>query len=76
LQWTGHAVGTEVYRVRKKGSQRTVHSKRRVRKPKKRWEDGVTEGAVPLFGTWAGKTKAKGTESWWQRIEKAKSLGL
>jgi hypothetical protein len=39
----------------------------------RRWEDGVRDDGVVLLGTRACKTKAKGRESWRQRIEEAKA---
>jgi hypothetical protein len=39
--------------------QQIIHSKRRVGKCRKRWEDGVREDGIALLGTQAWKTKAK-----------------
>jgi hypothetical protein len=53
-----------------KGSPaKTIHSKRRLGKPKKRWADGVREDAVALHEL--GKQKPKIRESWRQRTEEA-----
>jgi hypothetical protein len=73
LQWTGHVIGVEELCVPTKALQQTIHSKRRVKKHWKRWEDGVREDPIMLLATWAWKTKTKDRESWWQCIEKAKA---
>jgi hypothetical protein len=39
--------------------QQIIHSKRRVGNPRERWEDGVRDDGIMLFGTQASKTKAK-----------------
>ena len=54
LQWAGHVIRVEEHRIRKKAQQQTVHCKRRMGKPRKRWQDGVT-----LLGIRALKTKTK-----------------
>jgi hypothetical protein len=56
-----------------KALQQTSHSKRRVGKPRKSLEDGMTEDAIALLGTRAWKTKAKDRESWRQCMNKAKA---
>jgi hypothetical protein len=43
----------------KKALQQIVHSKRRVGRPRKKWEDGVREDAIVLLVTQAWKTTAK-----------------
>jgi hypothetical protein len=48
--------------IPKKAVQQTIHSKRRVGKPRKRWEDGVREDAIELLGMRAWKIKAKERE--------------
>jgi len=50
-----------------------IHSKRRVGKPRERWDDGVREDGIMLLGTQASQTEAKGRESWKQCIEGAKA---
>jgi hypothetical protein len=40
-------------------------------KTQKRWEDGVTDGAITLLGTRAGRTKATDRHSWKRHIQKA-----
>jgi hypothetical protein len=49
----------EEHCVPKKVLQPTIHSKRRVGKLQKRWEDGVTENAIVLRVTQVGKRKPK-----------------
>ena len=73
MQWAGHVLRMEDHRIPKKALQQTIHSKRRVGKPRKRWEDGVGEDAIMLLDTQAWKTKAKDKQSWRQRIEEAKA---
>jgi hypothetical protein len=73
LQWAGHVIRVEEYRIPTKALQHTIHSKRRVKKHWKRWEDGVREDPVILRGTWALKTETKDTESWGQCIETARA---
>ena len=68
LQWTGYVIRMEANRVPRKTLQQTIHCKRRIGKPRKRWEDGMREDAVMLLGLLAWKTKAKGRESWRQRM--------
>ena len=62
LQWAGHIRMVE-HRIPKKALQQTIHSNRRVGKPRKRWKDGMREDAVALCGTWTSKTKAKDREN-------------
>lgn len=61
-QWTGRDQ-KRAYHITKKTQQQTIHSRRRVGKPRKRWEEGVREDAIALLGLWALKTKGKDTES-------------
>jgi len=63
----------EEYRTTKKAAQQTQHNKRRLGKPRKRWEDVVGEDAIVLICTCAGKTKAKDKEPWRQRTVEAKA---
>jgi hypothetical protein len=63
LQWAEHVIRRVEHRTPKRALQQTIHSNRRVGKPRKRWEGGVREDAVALCGTWALKTKAKNTEN-------------
>ena len=49
----------EEHHIPKKALQPTIHSKRSMGKPWKRREDGVTENAITLLVTQAGKTKPK-----------------
>jgi len=37
--------------------QEIIHSKRRVGKPRKSWEDGVRDDGIMLLGTQASKLK-------------------
>jgi len=72
------AVGRALIRVEEhciptKALQQTIHSKRRVNKHWKGWEDGVREDPGMLLGTWAWKTETKDRESWWPCVEKAKA---
>jgi hypothetical protein len=73
LHWAEHVIRMEKNRMPKKALQQTIHGKRRVGKPRKRWEDGVTEDAVELLGIRAWKSKAKDREFWRHRIEEAKA---
>jgi len=54
--------------------QQIINSKRRVGKPKERWEDGVRDDVIMLLGTQASKNKAKNRKSWRQCIEGAKAI--
>jgi hypothetical protein len=74
LQWARHVIRMEEYRTTKKAAQQTHHTKRRLRKPRKRWEDVVGEDAILLLCTQAGKTKAKDTEPWRHHTAEAKAL--
>ena len=56
-------MSTMEHRIPKKDLKQTIHSKRRVGKPRKRWEDAAREEAVALRDTWASKTKAKDREN-------------
>jgi hypothetical protein len=49
----------EEHCIPKKALQPTIHRKRRVGKPRKRWEDGVTDNAITLLVTRVGKTTPK-----------------
>ena len=53
--------------------QQIIDSKRRVGKPRERWEDGVRDDGIMLLGTQASETKAKDREFWKQCIEGAKA---
>ena len=72
------AVGWEYRRVEhrmpKEVLQQIIHSKRRVGKPRERWEDGVRDDSIMLLGTPASKSKGKGRESWKQCIEGVKAI--
>ena len=74
LQWTRHVIRMEEYRTTKKAAQQTHHTKRRLGKPRKRWEDVVGEDAIMLLCMQAGKTKAKDTEPCKQHNAEAKAL--
>jgi len=60
------------HRIPKKALQQRILSKSRVGKCKKRWKDGVREGAVTLLGIQTWKTKATDRESWRQHTDEAK----
>jgi hypothetical protein len=51
LQWAGHVIRMAEHRTPNKALQQTIHSNRKIGKPRKRWEDGVREDAVALRGT-------------------------
>jgi hypothetical protein len=73
LEWAEHVMRMEEHCTPKKALQQTIHSKRRIGKPRKSWEDGVTEDAVTLLVAWYWKTTAKDRVSWRQCIEEAKA---
>ena len=62
LRWSGYVMGMVEHCMAKEVLQQ-IHSKRRVGKPRERWEDGVRDDGIMLLGTQASKTKAKGKES-------------
>jgi hypothetical protein len=63
----------EEHHISKKALQQTVHCRRWVANPRKRWEDGVREGAAELLAIQTWKTKVKKREFWRQCIEEAKA---
>jgi hypothetical protein len=73
LQWAGHIMRMVEHCMAKEVLQQISHSKRRVGKPRERWEDGVRDDGIMLLGTQPSKTKAKDRESWRQCIEWAKA---
>ena len=77
LQWAGHVVRMGDYHTTKKAAQQTNHTKRRIGKPRKRWEDVVGEVAIMLVCTRAWKTKTKDREPWRQHtVETKAQFGL
>jgi hypothetical protein len=46
LYWAGHVIRMEDNNIPKNALQQTIHDKRQVGKPRKRWEDGVRKNAV------------------------------
>ena len=74
LRWSGYVMGMVEHCMAKEVLQQIIHSKRRVEKPRERWEDGVRDDGIMLLGTQASKTKAKDGESWRQCIEGAKAM--
>ena len=73
LRWSGYVMGMVEHCMAKEVLQQ-IHCKRRVGKPRERWEDGVRDDGIMLLGTQASKTKAKDGESWRQCIEGAKAI--
>ena len=73
LQWAGYIMGMVEHSMAKEVLQQIIHSKRRVGKPRERWEDEVRDDSIMLLDTQASKTKAKSRESWRQCIEGAKA---
>ena len=59
LQWAGYIKGMVEHCVAKGVLQQIIHSKKRVGKPKERWEDGVRDD-IMLLGKQASKTEAIG----------------
>jgi len=57
----------------KKVLQQIIHSKRRVGKPRERWEDRVRDDGIMLLGTQTAKIKIEDRESWRQCIVGAKA---
>jgi len=72
LQWARHVIRMEEYRTTTKAARQTHHTKRRLGKPRKRWEDVVGEDATMVLCMRAGKTKAKDGEPRRQRTVEAK----
>jgi hypothetical protein len=59
LQWAGYIMRMVEQRMAKEVLQQIIHSKRRVGKPRERWEDGVRDDGIMLLGTLASKLKPK-----------------
>ena len=72
LQWAGYIMRMVEHCMAKEVLQQIIDSKRRVGKPRERWEDGVRDDGIMLLDTQASKTKANDRESWGQCIERAK----
>ena len=73
LQWVGYIMRMVERCMAKEVLQQIIDSKRRVGKPRERWEYGVRDDGIMLLGTLASETKAKSRESRRQCIERAKA---
>jgi len=71
-EWPAGVIRMVEHRISKKALQQRIRSKSKVEKCKKRWKDGVREGAVTLLGIQTWKTKATDRESWRQHTNEAK----
>jgi len=57
LQWAGYIMGMVKHCVAKGVLQQIIDSKRRVGKPKERWEHGLRDDGIMLLGKQASKIK-------------------
>lgn len=73
LQWAGHVSRMEDKRLPKRTLDSRMHGKRPVGRPRKRWEDEISEDARDLLGIRVWKRAAEDRVEWRQKVKEAKA---
>jgi hypothetical protein len=73
LQWAGHVIRIEEYRIPKKAMQAQSGGRRTVGRPRGRWEDAVQVDVERLLGIRNWKTAARNREEWRKKCGEARA---
>jgi len=73
LRWAGHVVRMPDNRLPKRALDSRMQGRRPNRRPRKRWEDGVTEDAQNLIGVRTWRRVALDRQCWRRKIKEAKA---